>query len=194
MSSFNEVFERVEAECTESHIPMLGRDKAVFLADLVEKVRPTLVVECGSAIGYSGLWIADRLRTIGSGCLLTVEVDADRVTEARSNYEAAELTGWIDSRVGDAREVLATVEEDVDLLFLDNGYGSYFLCFQAIESRLVDGATVVADNVGIGENGMRDYLDHVRSQYESETHWFEVDLPWVQRDAMEVSIYNKDEI
>lgn len=57
MGTFNEVMERVEAECTESHIPMLGRDKAVFLADLVEKVRPTLVVECGlpSAIPDCGL-------------------------------------------------------------------------------------------------------------------------------------------
>lgn len=142
-----------------------------------------------SAIGYSGLWIADRLRTIGSGCLLTVEVDADRVTEARSNYEAAELTGWIDSRVGDAREVLATVEEDVDLLFLDNNYSNYMPCFRAVENRLTDGATILADNVGIGEDGMRDYLDHVRSSFVSETHWFEVGLPWVSRDAMEVSIY-----
>ena len=76
-------------------------------------------------------------------------------------------------------------------LLLDNNYSNYFPCFRAIESRLTDGATVVADNVGIGAAGMADYLNHVRSHYESRTHWFETDLPWVKRDAMEVTIYRK---
>ncbi len=191
MPTFTEVMERVETECTERHVPMLGRDKAVFLADLIEKANPVLVVECGSAIGYSGLWIADRLRSIGQGCLLTVEVDKGRATEARANYEAAELTGWIDSRVGDAEQMLARLEEEVDFLFLDNNFGNYMPCFRAIENRLVDGATIVADNVGIGESSMRDYLDHVRSSFESETHWFDVGLPWVDRDAMEVSVFRR---
>jgi caffeoyl-CoA O-methyltransferase len=191
MPKFNDVMERVEAECTERHIPMLGRDKAIFLADLVTSKRPSLVVECGSAIGYSGLWIADRLRAIDSGCLLTVEVDAGRVSEARANYEAAELSGWVDIRDGDAQRVLSTIEEEVDFLFLDNNFGNYLPCYRAIEDQLVDGATILADNVGIGENEMRDYLDHVRANFESETHWFEVGLPWVDRDAMEVSIYTR---
>ena len=87
--------------------------------------------------------------------------------------------------------MLETIREPVDFLLLDNNYSNYFPCFRAIESQLTDRATVVADNVGIGAAGMADYLNHVRSHYESRPHWFETDLPWVKRDAMEVTIYRK---
>ena len=135
--------------------------------------------------------MAAALRAVGKGSLLTVEIDTGRAQEAQENFSRANVADLIDSRSGDATEVLKTVGESVDFLLLDNNYSNYFPCFQAIESRLTDGATVVADNVGIGAAGMADYLNHVRSLYESSTHWFETDLPWVKRDAMEVTIYRK---
>ena len=74
-------------------------------------------------------------------------------------------------------------------LFLDNNKDGYFACFQAIEQRLMNPATIVADNVGRADQ-MADYLEHVRSHYESETHWFESRRPG-RRDGMEVSIYRR---
>ena len=61
-------------------------------------------------------------------------------------------------------------------------------CFRAIEKQLAPGAVVVADNVGMGAAGMKDYLDHVRAKYPSKTEWFDIDLPWGKRDAMEITI------
>ena len=168
---------------------MLGSEKAEFLAGLVRKVEPSLIIECGTAIGYSGLWMIGALKSVGKGRLITVEIDTGRAHEARENFRRANVQDLIDSRIGDAAEVLKTIRKPVDFLLLDNNYGNYFPCFQAIESQLTDGATVVADNVGIGAAGMADYLNHVRSHHESRTHWFETDLPWVKRDAMEVTIY-----
>ena len=191
MTVFDQVLQEVDERCREQHIPMLGSEKAEFLADLVEKARPALIVECGTAIGYSGLWMTSALKSVGKGRLITVEIDTGRAHEAQENFRRANVEDLIDSRIGDATEVLKTIHEPVDFLLLDNNYSNYFPCFQAIEPQLADGATVVADNVGIGAAGMADYLDHVRSQHESQTHWFETDLPWVKRDAMEVSIYRK---
>ena len=68
-------------------------------------------------------------------------------------------------------------------------YGNYYQCFQAIAPRLTDGAVIVADNVGIYASGMDDYLSYVRARYRSHTKWFELDLPWASRDAMEVTIF-----
>lgn len=191
MNPFNQVLQEVDERCREQHIPMLGPEKAEFLADLVRKAQPSLVVECGTAIGYSGLWMAAKLRAAGKGRLITVEIDAGRAFEARENFRRANVSDLVDSRIGDATEVLQTIHEPVDFLLLDNNYSNYFPCFRAIEVHLTDGATVVADNVGIGAAGMADYLDHVRSYYDSRTHWFDTDLPWVTRDAMEVTIYRK---
>ncbi len=191
MTVFDQVLQEVDEQCREQHIPMLGSEKAEFLADLVQKAEPNLIVECGTAIGYSGLWMVAALKSAGKGKVITVEIDTGRAREAQENFRRADVKDLIDSRIGDATEVLKTIRESVDFLLLDNNYSNYFPCFQAIESQLTDGATVVADNVGIGAAGMADYLNHVRSHYESRTHWFETDLPWVKRDAMEVTIYRK---
>ena len=191
MTVFDQVLQEVDERCREQHIPMLGSEKAEFLADLVQKAGPNLIVECGTAIGYSGLWMVAELQSADRGRLITVEIDTGRAYEAQENFRRAKVQDLIDSRIGDATEELKTIREPVDFLLLDNNYSNYFPCFRAIESRLVDGATVVADNVGIGAAGMADYLNHVRSHYESRTHWFETDLPWVKRDAMEVTIYRK---
>jgi predicted O-methyltransferase YrrM len=194
MAQFDEVLREVDRRCREQHIPMLGVEKAEFLAELVEKAKPSLIVECGTAIGYSGLWMASKLKAAGKGRLITVEINPDRAREAQQNFARAGVGDRVDSRIGDAREVTKAIGEPVDFLLLDNDYGNYYPCFRAIESRLVDGAVIVADNVGIGANRMADYLEHVRSRYESQTHWFDTDLPWVKRDAMEMTIYRKDRV
>jgi len=186
---FDKVLEEVEAQCREERIPMLGPDKARLLANCVEKAKPSLIVECGTAIGYSGLWMLRVLKTLGTGRLITVEIDADNAQRARLNFERAGVAALVDSRIGDAAEVLKSLQAPVDFLFLDNNKEGYFSCFQAIESRLTSPATIVADNVGMGADRMADYLEHVRSHYDSETHWFESRRRPGRRDGMEVSIY-----
>ncbi len=198
---FEKVLEEVEEQCRTERIPMLGPEKAKLLASCVEKAKPSLVVECGTAIGYSGLWILGVLKKFDTGHLITVEIDSMNAERARANFERAGLADIVDSRIGDAAEVLKTIDRPVDFLFLDNNKDGYFACFKAIESQLTNPAMIVADNVGRADQ-MADYLEHVRSHYESETHWFE---SWRRRrgrnegdnqgqrrrDGMEVSIYRR---
>ena len=186
----DKVIDEVESQCREERVPMLGPDKAKLLASCIEEAKPSLIVECGTAIGYSGLWICRMLKSLGSGKLITVEIEDANAQRARANFERAGVADLVDSHIGDASEVLKTIDEPVDFLFLDNNKDGYFACFKAIESRLTNPATIVADNVSRVEQ-MADYLDHVRSNYESETHWFESRQRPGRRDGMEVSIYRR---
>ena len=68
---------------------MLGSEKAEFLAACVEEAKPTLIVECGTAIGYSGLWMLRVLKNLGSGRLITVEIEVERANRARASFERA---------------------------------------------------------------------------------------------------------
>jgi predicted O-methyltransferase YrrM len=77
------------------------------------------------------------------------------------------------------------------LLFLDGGFENYYPCLMACEPQLRDGALLVADNAGIGAAEMKDYLDYVRGRFPSRTEWFETDLQWNPRDAMEVSTFKR---
>lgn len=183
----SQVVAEVDAECRRRSIPMLGPQKAVRLVELIREARPHLVVEVGTAIGYSALWIADLLRELGQGRLMTFEKDADRAAEAAKNFERAGVAHLITQVVGDARQKLAEVQEPIDVLFLDGGFENYYPCFLACRDRLRDGSLIVADNAGIGAQEMADYLDHVRRHYQSQTEWFETDLAWNPRDAMELT-------
>ena len=185
---FDQVLEEVEAQCRAERVPMLGPDKAQLLASCVEKAKPSLIVECGTAIGYSGLWILRVLKNLGAGRLITVEIEPANAQRARTHFEEASVSDLVDSRIGDAAEVLKTIQDPVDFLFLDNNKDGYYPCFQAIEAQLTNPATIVADNVGRPDR-MADYLEHIRSHYESETHWFESRRQPGRRDGMEVSIY-----
>src|SRR6266851_198333 len=102
-----EVVAEVDAECRQRSIPMLGPQKASRLVELIREARPGLVVEVGTAIGYSGLWIADTLRQLGQGRLLTLELHADRAAEAGRYFERAGVGHLITQIVGDARERIA---------------------------------------------------------------------------------------
>lgn len=186
-----QVIAELDRICREQTVYMVGPEKGVRLAELIRSSEPAVVVECGTALGYSGLWIARELEKLGKGRLITIELDADRARQARENFERAGLAGRVEVRTGDARELVSKIEEEVDFLFLDCNYANYHPCFTALEGRLRDGALVVADNAGLGAAGMKDYLDLVRSRYKSETEWFDIDLPWGKRDAMELTVFGR---
>ncbi|MGI6416104.1 MAG: class I SAM-dependent methyltransferase [Thermoguttaceae bacterium] len=185
------VIDEVDKTCRDTTVYMIGAPKAKRLAELVRQKKPQLAVECGTAIGYSGLWIARELKAAGRGKLITIEIDAARSKQARENFHRAGLEDVVDARVGDARKLVREIQQPVDFLFIDCDYPNYYPCLAGIEDRLADGAVVVADNAGLGAAGMRDYLDHVRSRYRSKTEWFDIDLPWGNRDAMEITIIEK---
>jgi len=181
------VIDQADQLCRQRTIYMIGPEKGRRLADLVRLKKPKLVVECGTAIGYSGLWIARELQAAGQGKLVTIEIDPQRAREAEANFKRAGLAKIVEVRVGDARELVKEIKGPVDFLFIDCNFANYYPCFVGIEDKLADGALVVADNVGVGETTMADYLKLVRVKYGSKTEWFDIDLPWGKRDAMEIT-------
>lgn len=182
------VIDEVDRQCRQNTIYMIGPEKARRLAELVREKQPKLVVECGTAVGYSGLWMARELKAAGHGKLITIEIDAERAAQAKAHFEKAGLADVVEVRVGDARRLVKDVAGPIDFLFIDCNFSNYALCFLAAEGRLAPGAVVVADNVGIGAASMRDYLQRVRTEYRSRTEWFDMDLPWGKRDAMEITL------
>lgn len=189
--SIHDLIREVDAECRRQSIPMLGAHKAAYLCELIREVQPKVVVEVGTAIGYSGLWIAHTLRELGQGILITLEQDDARADRALRHFRRAGVDNIITLLRGDARARIAEIEDTIDFLFLDGGFENYYPCLLACRDRLRDSAMLIADNAGIGAAQMADYLDHVRRNCESRTEWFETDLEWNPRDAMEITVYRK---
>lgn len=182
------VIEEVEKGSIKRRIRLLAPEKAKRLAELVRKAKPRLVVEGGTAIGYSGLWIARELKAARRGKLITMEIVPALAREAEANFRKAGLAEYVTVKVGDARKIVKEIKGPIDFVFLDCHPPNYYPCFLGLEDRLRPGAVVVADNAGYGARGMADYTKHVRAKYNSHIEWFDINLPWAKRDAIEVTI------
>lgn len=89
-----------------------------FLRTLVTTIKPELIVETGSFLGVSTLWMAEGLRANGFGRIVSCEFDPVVFAEARNKIAASELTPWIELRNESSLEM--TVPGRIDLLFSDS--------------------------------------------------------------------------
>lgn len=89
-----------------------------FLRTLVTTVKPELIVETGSFLGVSTLWMAEGMRQNGFGKIISCEYDPLVFAKAREKISASELAPWIDLRNESSLEM--PVEGTIDLLFSDS--------------------------------------------------------------------------
>lgn len=89
-----------------------------FLRTLVTTIKPSLVVETGTFMGVSTLWIAEALRLNGFGKIITCEQDAKLFGAARQKFDASELRDLIELRNESSLEM--KVDGAIDLFFSDS--------------------------------------------------------------------------
>jgi predicted O-methyltransferase YrrM len=131
------------------------------------------LVEFGTSLGVSAIYLAAALRDGAGGTLITTELRPDKVELARANLAEAALADLVELRAGDARATLRDLPRRVDLLFLDGANDLYVEILELVERRLAPGALVVAD-LSAGDRHCRDYRDHV---HDPERGYVSVDLP-----------------
>jgi predicted O-methyltransferase YrrM len=89
-----------------------------FLRTLVTTTKPTLVVETGSFLGVSTLWIAEALRANGFGKIISCEFDPVVFAKAKEKIAASDLAEWIELRNESSLEM--HIEGTIDLFFSDS--------------------------------------------------------------------------
>ncbi len=89
-----------------------------FLKTLVTTVKPNLVVETGTFMGVSTLWIAEGLKQNGFGRVITCEYDPKTYAAAKKRFDESGLGEWIDCRLGSSLEL--NIEGTIDILFSDS--------------------------------------------------------------------------
>jgi len=135
-----------ETALTQIHPKMLsGCYQGHLLAMLIGACKAKRVLEIGTYAGYSAICMARALPA--DGHLVTIEVN-DEIEWLSSKYFAkAGLQDKITAIVGDASEVIPTLEGQFDMVFIDGDKREYISYFDAVLPKLADGGTIVADNV-----------------------------------------------
>lgn len=129
----------------ERNLPLVDAEVGALLRVLATSVGAVKILEIGTAVGYSGIWLAGALPP--GGTLMTLEMDADRAREARENFARAGLADRAHVIVGDAQRMIAKVEGPFDLVFQDGDKKLYTPLLDRIVALLRPGGLLVTDNV-----------------------------------------------
>ena len=126
-------------------LPLVDAEVGALLRVLATSIKASRILEIGTAIGYSGIWLARALPA--GGMLVTMEFDEDRAREARENFSRAGLTDRVSVVVGDAQLKMAKVSGPFDLIFQDGDKTLYTPLLDRLVALLRPGGLLITDNV-----------------------------------------------
>jgi predicted O-methyltransferase YrrM len=139
------ILAEMEAHGARENIPIVVPETGALLAILARASGVHRVLEVGTAIGVSTLYIARALPP--GGTIVSFEVDQRRHAAARDYLERAGVMDRADLRLQDAEEGLADLDGTFDMAFIDGVKAQYGDYFEALLPLLRSGALLVVDNV-----------------------------------------------
>lgn len=143
-----EYVKMLEKEALAAKVPIIRRGTRDVLRYLLRTEKPLRVLEVGTAIGYSALFMKSCLPL--KSHIWTIEKVEMRLVETKKNLAHYDKEGIITLLEGDATEVLhqlAEKEEEFDFIFMDAAKGQYMNFLPDIEKILARAGILVSDNI-----------------------------------------------
>lgn len=173
----------------------VGPEKGNILRKEILRSKPARVLELGSFIGYSAILMASSIDNESK--LVSVDIDSKSIEISKKMVSFAGLDNKIQFIEGSASRVIPILEEGFDFVFIDHGKKSYLNDLLLLEehSLLNQNAVVFADNVGIFETDLENYLKHVRNSKLYQTSNIASKLEYRDNiyDSVEISIYRQED-
>ena len=200
-----DVLSEIEEIAKKNSLPSIGPIKGKIIGDIIKKHKPKRILEIGTLHGYSAILMANFLLSVNDDddndnttqeiIVTCLEIDKNLVNIAKRNIEKAGLSDKIEVITGDALEMIPKLNNHYrfDMVFLDaikNQYLRYLKLIEENDLMNKEVAVVIADNVLIYENEMKDYLEYVRNSGLYNSYTTETTLEFTNnvKDALEVSI------
>lgn len=149
------LLQQLEEDAEEYRVPSVGPVVGQFLYMLARTANPDRVLEIGTAIGYSAIWLA---RGAKDGFVWTVERDDAMVSAAKEAIDESDVAGRVDVVPGEAPGAIPP-EDPFDLVFLDADKSMYVEIFDYVVPRISPGGLLIVDNALWGGDVPRDEGD-----------------------------------
>lgn len=140
------LLKEMEAQALQETIPIITPAVGNYLAALIQTSQARNILEIGTAIGYSTLWLARALGP-GGGRITTIDLNRDRLGRALIYFQRAGLAEQITALPGDTRVILPALESKFDFIFIDAAKGEYLEYLELVYPLLQEGGLLVVDNV-----------------------------------------------
>jgi predicted O-methyltransferase YrrM len=134
----------------ETHLNVLGARmisghlQGQVLTMLSKIIRPKTILEIGTFTGYSAICLAKGLQK--GGKLITIELDDELENIAKKYFIKAGFQHLIDQRIGAALDIIPTLTETFDLVFIDAHKPEYPAYYNAVFDKVNSGGIIIADN------------------------------------------------
>jgi len=152
-----EELEKVKTKALADHIPIIMDDTLEVIKGILEKENPKRILEIGTAVGYSASMFAKYAE---NAIIDTIELDEERYNEARVNTEKIGVADRINLYLGNAVDILPTLNFEYDIVFIDANKGKYPVFLQEGIRLVKPEGIIIADNILYKGYVMSDYNKH----------------------------------
>lgn len=160
-----------------------GRFLKILLRTCAQPRDFVSVLEVGTGVGYSTLWLVKGLIDSGTeGKIYTIEMKSERAEKARFNLrKAARIKGlekaadYADVIHGNALDIIPEIDSEIDFVFIDGLKEEYLHYLEFMVPRLKHGALITADNVASHKSRMEDFLQEISNHEKWDTMIIPID-------------------
>lgn len=153
-----EELKKIKEKALEEHIPIIMDDTLEVIDEILTKLKPKKILEIGTAVGYSAICFSKYLQE--GGKVDTIERDEDRIEQAKQNIVKVGVADKINIFEGDAVEILPTLNDKYDMVFIDAAKGKYPFFLKEALRMLGENGVILADNILYKGYVMSDYNKH----------------------------------
>ncbi len=150
--------EEIKEDALKRHIPIIMDDTLQVIINKMKDRKVEKILEIGTAVGYSAICFSKLLED--GGKIDTIERDEEKIKEAKENIKIAKNNIKINILEGDAVEILPTLNEKYDMIFIDAAKGKYPFFLKESLRLLDDKGVIFADNILYKGYVMSDYNKH----------------------------------
>jgi len=147
----------IKQKALKNHIPIVMDDTLEVIKEILLKEKPKRILELGTATGYSSICFSNILND--DVHIDTIELDEERAKEAKENIEELGLNN-INVIIGNAVDILPTLNEKYDIFFIDAAKGKYPIFLKEAIRLSKKGSIILADNILYKGYVMSDYNKH----------------------------------
>ena len=151
--------QKIKEKALENNIPIIMDDTLEVIRNVLIKEKPKKILEIGTAVGYSALCFFEYLDK--NGIIDTIEIDENRANEAKENIKNVIVDNFkINVMLGNAVEVLPTLEPEYDIIFIDAAKGQYLVFLEQAKRLIKNNGIIIADNILYKGYVLGDYNKH----------------------------------
>lgn len=145
----------------EENIPIIPHETVAYFRFLMETLQPKNILEIGTAIGFSALLMAEHAP---NAKITTIDRNPEMIGFAKENFAKFDSRKQITLLEGDAVDILSTLTETYDFVFMDSAKSKYIVFLPEILKHLEVGGVVVLDDVFQGGDIAKDIMEVRRGQ------------------------------